>query len=385
MADLNLNDSNLDSQENQEILCANPNKESLHNREASSTVIEEIFDQATKQNESLLNSRALPPRPKKKGKKSNIHKRKESRNTAMSTLVSTSFTSMKSKYKPISIRRSYATNDSDLTFKPKLGKITKCLTARRSRSQGVHDKLYKEALQSKFDRVMIPLYDTERYLNDTFQPSIKKSNDPNYYEPKSKLKGKFYDRCVSWKKRHDKWIKKAQKVQKRKLREEIKRSHVETMRYSLRSNTARSPGTCLQYSGVTSHLERQHKAQEEKALITKLKSSGIHRNHKSPPKTRVTIPSRTLFRLHLSSAMSTINAYRTCEDGQRLTSKDLASKGFTIPEIIQTASDLENSSRERIKQQFTGEDQVLRDISKEDDYLSAVQTLHKYLHSFDMY
>lgn len=188
---------------------------------------------------------------------------------------------------------------------------------------------------------------------------------------------------MSWHRRKEDSLERVRKQKQSKLDKDIKRNHIETKKYSRRSNSSKTRGTCLEYYGVKSHLDRQFKAQKEKELVAQLMSTGAHRNVKRRKKSRVTIPKKSRHRKYLKEAITTINHHRVQSSANNpVTSEALSIEGFTLDQIVETAHDLENHSRERMKSQFIGDQDIK--FEQETRYSSAVDTLHKYLHSFHL-
>lgn len=143
--------------------------------------------------------------------------------------------------------------------------------------------------------------------------------------------------------------------------------------------------TCLTFHGVSEYLERQFNAQKEKHIVQSILETGRHRNvKKRKQKSRVTIPKKKYNRKYISEAMEVItkNSKPSPYTNKSLTTRDLAEKGFSHAEVIETANDIENVIEERIKNQFTDKDAII--MNKGVQYKSALQSLHSYLHSFNL-
>jgi len=112
--------------------------------------------------------------------------------------------------------------------------------------------------------------------------------------------------------------------------------------------------------------------------------TGKHRNSKKKKRARVTIPKKKYNRRYMKEAMDVINTQKIPSSftNEKLTTQDLSAKGFSFKDVIETANDLENETRERIKEQYTRNQDI--SFEKTTEYSSAVDTLHKYLHSFDL-
>lgn len=256
----------------------------------------------------------------------------------------------------------------------------------------MHKKLYKEdrKMREERDRIYIEnklLSKIEDTLEWTFQPNVERySNDQ--FRTNSKLTGTFYERSLLWKEKQDKWIEEEQKKKTSKLKKEIRKNHIETMRYSERHSRNASfnnRATWLTYAGVATHLERQFNAQKEKQVIEQLKESGKHRNVKKKIKnSRVTIPKKKYNRKYIREAMDVIEkqAIPSARTNQHLTTRDLASKGFTYRDVIAAANDLESETIDKMRSQFYDKEAI--HIDNNTRYKSALETLHKYLHSFDL-
>lgn len=205
----------------------------------------------------------------------------------------------------------------------------------------------------------------------------------------SKLTGTFYERCLSWKDNHDKWVEQEQKRKLSQLEKEIRDNHVETQKYSQRhlrnlSRNINNRVTCLTYDGVANHLERQYVAQKEKQLVKELKETGSHRNMlKKKQSNRVTVPKKKYNRKYIREAMDIISkGVPSSETNKNLTTTDLALKGLSHDDVIEAANDIENDNTKSIQYQFFDKNGMK--INQKTHYKSAMQTLHNYLHSFDL-
>ena len=71
------------------------------------------------------------------------------------------------------------------------------------------------------------------------------------------------------------------------------------------------------------------------------------------------------------------------ETNEKITTKDLIEKkGFTYDDLIKTANDIEQENIKNIKRQLVDNDGINIDGSYH--YESAVETLHRYLYSFEI-
>jgi hypothetical protein len=70
------------------------------------------------------------------------------------------------------------------------------------------------------------------------------------------------------------------------------------------------------------------------------------------------------------------------DTNMHLTTLDLTNKGLTHDDVIKVANDLESKTHNRIKYQFTDTKGIK--IDNKIGYTSALDTLHKYLHSFNI-
>lgn len=174
------------------------------------------------------------------------------------------------------------------------------------------------------------------------------------------------------------------------LQNEIAKHHIENKKYSRRHflNEAKSlqnPISCLSYEGVTTHVQRQQIAQKEKENISKMLETGVFGTSKKSLKTsRVTIPKKKYQRKYIRESMDVIlkQSVPSPETNQQITTRDLVSKGFTFEDVVMAANDIEEERIESMQRQFLDPNGVkIEDGSK---FKSAVETLHQYLHSFDL-
>ncbi len=176
-----------------------------------------------------------------------------------------------------------------------------------------------------------------------------------------------------------------QKEKEAKLKAEIKQNHVETRKYSQRISSAHSRGSSLDHYGVATHYERQFKAQKEKQIVNYLKSVGGNRNTlKKRKRGRVTIPKKRNLKRFLQEAINVISSQSppSVFANKLKSTQELGLEGFSSKEIIETADDIENGRREEINKQFRGNENIKFD--EKTNYSTAVDTLHNYLHSFDL-
>ena len=126
------------------------------------------------------------------------------------------------------------------------------------------------------------------------------------------------------------------------------------------------------------------KLKKKGKLLNKCLETGKHRNVKTRKRARVTIPKKKYNRRFIREAMDVINSqkFTSSNTNQLVTTQELSSKGFSFKDVIDTANDLENTKRNKIKEQYTGNEDLAFDVTTE--YSSAVDILHKYLHSFDL-
>lgn len=131
-------------------------------------------------------------------------------------------------------------------------------------------------------------------------------------------------------------------------------------------------------------MERQHIAQKEKEYVQELKEKGAHRNVKKRTKRpRVTIPKKRQNRKYIREAMDVIqSASGSTLSHSKVTPQELVMKGFTQRDVIEAADDIEDGKIEQIKSQFYDRSGI--EIDSQAPYKSALDTLHKYLHSFDI-
>ena len=66
----------------------------------------------------------------------------------------------------------------------------------------------------------------------------------------------------------------------------------------------------------------------------------------------------------------------------KVTPQELVMKGFTQRDVIEAADDIEDGKIEQMKSQFYDRSGI--EIDSQVPYKSALDTLHKYLHSFDI-
>jgi hypothetical protein len=160
------------------------------------------------------------------------------------------------------------------------------------------------------------------------------------------------------------------------------------MKYSernSRNNSLNSRATWLTQTGVVTHIDRQSKAKKEKEIVKNLKETGSHRNvKKQTNRSRATIPKTKYNKRYIRESMDIINRQSSTspDKNQHLTTRDLANKGMSYDDVIQVANDLERESNSKIKYQFTDNDGIT--IENNVRYTSALATLHKYLHSFNI-
>lgn len=229
----------------------------------------------------------------------------------------------------------------------------------------------------------------EDQLECTFQPNMHLYED-DLSRSNSKTTGKFYDRWLLWQENRKEWIEEQKKKKQEKYKKEIERNSVERQKYSQKINKRKtkialsSRVTWLAYYGVDAHLERQFNAQKEKHIVKTLKETGAHRNtKKSSKRPRVTIPKKNYNRKYIRESMNIIQKQSPpCTMNNTLTARDLVRNGFTAQDVVEVANDIENERIERIKKEFTDKDGI--EIASHTPYLSALDTLHKYLHSFDI-
>jgi len=192
---------------------------------------------------------------------------------------------------------------------------------------------------------------------------------------------------VSWKHKQQQWKDQESKKKFELMQHEIEKNHIENKRYSERIHSARSTagnGSCLSYYGVDNHLERQYKAQKEKFIVEKLKAAGAHRNVKRRKrKTRVTIPKSRYIRKHIQESINVIQnqSIPSSITNQKLTTQDLAEKGFSVQDIVKVANDIERDNRE-LKYQYKQKDNL--SFPEDTQYTTAVESLRSYMHSFEL-
>ena len=119
--------------------------------------------------------------------------------------------------------------------------------------------------------------------------------------------------------------------------------------------------------------------------LEELLETGLHRNvkkHKNPP--RVTVPKEKYRRKLIREAMEVITnvSIPSPETNEKITTKDLIEKGFTYDDVIKTANDIEQENIKNIKRQLVDNDGI--NIDRSYHYESAVETLHRYLYSFEI-